>query len=88
MRPMLATVADSVPTGPAWVHEVTGNDAILNPIFAGGSAHRLPFREALDLWIAALTGRYHREEFVIEAQRRGLPASFHFPPTSRAVRCE
>jgi benzylsuccinate CoA-transferase BbsE subunit len=55
-----------------WVHEVTGNDGILDPLFEGPSSRRQPYRDVLDGWIGELTARLTVEEAYREGQRRHL----------------
>jgi crotonobetainyl-CoA:carnitine CoA-transferase CaiB-like acyl-CoA transferase len=55
-----------------WVHEVTGNDAVLDPLFEGPSSRRQPYRDVLDGWIAELTAGFTVDEVYREGQRRHL----------------
>jgi len=55
-----------------WVHEETGNEAILSPLFEGPSSQRLEERELLDVWIEDLTSRHTVREVVQQGQRRHL----------------
>jgi len=55
-----------------WIHEVTGNREVLDPMFHGPSSSRLPYRELLDLFISELTGRFRVEEIYREGQRRHI----------------
>jgi benzylsuccinate CoA-transferase BbsE subunit len=55
-----------------WVHEVTGNDGILDPLFEGPSSRRQPYRDVLDEWIGDLTARFTVDEIYREGQRRHL----------------
>ncbi|MEE2677044.1 MAG: CoA transferase [Myxococcota bacterium] len=55
-----------------WIHEETGNEEVLDPMFEGPSSNRLPHRELLDLFIGELTARYATDAFYHEAQRRHL----------------
>jgi benzylsuccinate CoA-transferase BbsE subunit len=55
-----------------WIHEETGNEAVLSPLFAGPSSARYEFREMIDDAIGALTARYTVAEVVREGQRRHL----------------
>lgn len=63
-----------------WVHEVTGNEEILHPMFEGPSSSRQPYRELLDLFIAELTSRLRVEEAYHEGQRRHIAVT----PVQRA----
>ncbi|NIW35776.1 MAG: hypothetical protein GWN32_04340, partial [Gemmatimonadetes bacterium] len=40
-----------------WIHEVTGNREVLDPMFEGPSSSRQPYRELLDLFISDLTSQ-------------------------------
>jgi crotonobetainyl-CoA:carnitine CoA-transferase CaiB-like acyl-CoA transferase len=55
-----------------WVHEVTGNEEILDPMFEGPSSNRLPYRELLDIYIADMTSQLPVEEVYREGQRRHI----------------
>jgi crotonobetainyl-CoA:carnitine CoA-transferase CaiB-like acyl-CoA transferase len=55
-----------------WVHEVTGNREVLDPMFDGPSSARLPYRELLDLFISEMTARMGAQEVYREAQRRHI----------------
>ena len=41
-----------------WISEVTGNDAVLDPLFDGPSANRYASRDLIDFYITELTSRY------------------------------
>jgi crotonobetainyl-CoA:carnitine CoA-transferase CaiB-like acyl-CoA transferase len=56
----------------SWIHEETGNEAVLSPLFEGPSSARYEFREVLDAAIAELTSRYTVAEAYHEGQRRHL----------------
>ncbi len=58
-----------------WIHEVTGNNEVLDPMFHGPSSIRQPYRELLDLFISELTQGFSVEEFYREGQRRHLSVS-------------
>ena len=53
-----------------WIHEVTGNDAVLDPLFDGPSSRRQAYRDVLDGWIGELTARFTVDEVYHEGQRR------------------
>jgi crotonobetainyl-CoA:carnitine CoA-transferase CaiB-like acyl-CoA transferase len=55
-----------------WIHEVTGNREVLDPMFDGPSSARVPYRELLDLFISEMTGRMGAQEVYREAQRRHI----------------
>jgi crotonobetainyl-CoA:carnitine CoA-transferase CaiB-like acyl-CoA transferase len=65
----------------AWIHEVTGNREVLDPMFEGPSSVRQPHRELLDIFIGELTGRFTVDYVYREGQRRHLA----FTPVSRAA---
>ena len=58
-----------------WVHETTGNEEILDPMFEGSSLLRQPYRELLDIFICEHTARFTVEELYREGQRRHLAMS-------------
>ncbi len=58
-----------------WIHEVTGNNEVLDPMFHGPSSRRQPYRELLDLFISELTQGFSVEEFYREGQRHHLAVS-------------
>ncbi len=58
-----------------WVHETTGNEEILDPMFEGSSLLRQPYRELLDIFIREHTARFTVEELYREGQRRHLAMS-------------
>ncbi len=55
-----------------WVHECTGNEEILDPMFEGPSSSRVEHRELLDLFISEHTRQLTVEEVYREGQRRHL----------------
>jgi crotonobetainyl-CoA:carnitine CoA-transferase CaiB-like acyl-CoA transferase len=55
-----------------WIHEVTGNDIVLDPMFDGPTAKRQPGRDLLDMYIADLSARFTVDEMYHEGQRRHL----------------
>ncbi|MCH2171334.1 CoA transferase [Myxococcota bacterium] len=55
-----------------WIHEVTGNREVLDPMFDGPSSSRLPYRELLDLFIGELTSQLDVDEAIREGQRRHI----------------
>jgi crotonobetainyl-CoA:carnitine CoA-transferase CaiB-like acyl-CoA transferase len=55
-----------------WIHEVTGNQEVLDEMFHGPSAIRLPYRELLDLFISELMRGLSVEQAYREGQRRHL----------------
>jgi len=56
----------------AWIHEVTGNEEVLDPLFEGPSSRRIEYRELLDLFISELTERFSVDEIYHEGQRRHI----------------
>jgi crotonobetainyl-CoA:carnitine CoA-transferase CaiB-like acyl-CoA transferase len=55
-----------------WVHEVTGNQEILDPMFEGPSSNRQPYRELLDLFISEFTSQLSVEAAYREGQSRHI----------------
>ena len=55
-----------------WVHETTGNEEILDPMFEGPSSNRLPYRELLDIYVSDMTSRFAVDEVYREGQRRHI----------------
>jgi benzylsuccinate CoA-transferase BbsE subunit len=64
-----------------WIHEVTGNEEVLDPMFDGPSSNRIPYRELLDLFIGELTARFRVDEIYREGQRRHIA----FTPVNSAT---
>jgi crotonobetainyl-CoA:carnitine CoA-transferase CaiB-like acyl-CoA transferase len=64
-----------------WIHEVTGNQEVLDPMFDGPSSARLPYRELLDLFIGEMTADMSVEQVYREGQRRHIA----FTPLNRAA---
>jgi benzylsuccinate CoA-transferase BbsE subunit len=63
-----------------WIHQETGNEEVLDPMFEGPSSNRQPYRELLDLWITEFTARFSVDTIYHEGQRRHLA----FTPVNRA----
>ncbi len=55
-----------------WVHEVTGNREILDPMFEGASSKRQPYRELLDVYISDFTACLTVEAAYREGQSRHI----------------
>jgi crotonobetainyl-CoA:carnitine CoA-transferase CaiB-like acyl-CoA transferase len=55
-----------------WIHEVTGNEEVLDPMFEGPSSARQPYRELLDVYISDLTSQFTVQEVYHEGQRRHI----------------
>jgi len=55
-----------------WIHEVTGNREVLDPMFEGPASSRQPYRELLDLFISDLTSQLSADEAYHEGQRRHI----------------
>jgi len=64
-----------------WIHEVTGNEGVLDPLFDGPSSRRQPYRDVLDGWIGELTARFTVDEVYHEGQRRHVA----FTPVNTAA---
>jgi benzylsuccinate CoA-transferase BbsE subunit len=56
----------------AWIHEVTGQSAVIDPLFEGPSSARLPHRDLLDVYITDLTSRATVDAIYHEGQRRHI----------------
>ena len=55
-----------------WTNEVTGNEAILDPVFAD-MRMRWEASDAVDLWAEELTEGVGKQDLFEEGQRRGIP---------------
>jgi crotonobetainyl-CoA:carnitine CoA-transferase CaiB-like acyl-CoA transferase len=55
-----------------WIREVTGQSAVVDPLFEGPSSARAPYRDLLDVYICDLTSRATVEEIYHEGQRRHI----------------
>ena len=64
-----------------WIHEETGNEAVLDPIFDGPSSNRHPSRDLIDFYITELTSRHTVDEIYREGQRRHIA----FTPVNTAA---
>jgi benzylsuccinate CoA-transferase BbsE subunit len=56
----------------SWIHEVTGNQEILDPMFEGPSSNRQPYRELLDLFISDFMSRLAVDAVYREGQSRHI----------------
>ncbi|MFK7896228.1 MAG: CaiB/BaiF CoA transferase family protein [Myxococcota bacterium] len=65
-----------------WIHEVSGNEEVLQSEFHGPSSNRLPYRELLDLFIEELTMTLT----VDEAYHQGQGRHIAFTPVHTAAR--
>ncbi len=55
-----------------WIHEETGNEEVLDPLFEGPSSRRIEYRELLDLFISDMTALHTVNEIFHEGQRRHI----------------
>ncbi len=55
-----------------WIHEVSGNREVLEPMFEGPSSVRQPYRELIDLFVTELTSTLTVEEAYREGQGRHI----------------
>ncbi len=55
-----------------WIHEETGNEEVVLPMFEGPSSVRIEHRDLLDIFIGDLTAKYSVEEIYHEGQRRHI----------------
>ncbi len=64
-----------------WINEVTGNAAVLDPLFEGPSSNRHASRDLIDFYITELTSRHTVDEIYREGQRRHIA----FTPVNTAA---
>ena len=55
-----------------WIHEETGNQEVLDPMFEGPSSARIEYRELLDIFISDMTCKFSVQELYHEGQRRHI----------------
>ena len=55
-----------------WIHEETGNQEVVDPMFEGPSSVRIEYRELLDIFISDMTCKFSVEELYHEGQRRHI----------------
>ncbi|MDE0911940.1 MAG: CoA transferase, partial [Myxococcota bacterium] len=55
-----------------WIHEETGNEEVIDPMFEGPSSVRIEYRELLDIFIGDMTCQYTVDEIYHEGQRRHI----------------
>ena len=55
-----------------WIHEVTGNEEVLDPVFEGPSSRRIEYRELIDIFVSDLTQQLTVAEVYHEGQRRHI----------------
>lgn len=71
---VLALMADHWIALREWIFEVTGNDAVLDPMFEGGAQSRAgDLWDVVNLFTEDLTRRLPRAFLFAEGQRRGIP---------------
>ncbi len=63
-----------------WIHDETGNEEVLDPMFEGPSSRRQEYRELIDFFVCELTQRFAASEVYHEGQRRHIA----FTPVSTA----
>lgn len=56
-----------------WIATDLGIEEARLEVFKGGIVSRMPYTELITTWILELAGRYSKQEFFLEAQRRGIP---------------
>ncbi len=56
-----------------WISDDLGIEEATLDVFRGSKSVRVPFTELIDGWVEELAGRYGKQEFFLEAQRRGIP---------------
>lgn len=55
-----------------WIHEVTGNEEVLDPMFEGSGLNRQRHADLIDIFIEEMTTRFTASYLFHEGQRRGL----------------
>ena len=55
-----------------WIHEVTGNEEVLNDAYRGGNQDRAPHNDIITALVVDFTTRFTSEELFHEGQRRNL----------------
>ena len=55
-----------------WIHEVTGNDEILDPRYQGGNQERAPHIDLITALFVDFAARFTAEELFHEGQKRNL----------------
>ncbi len=56
-----------------WIRADLGIEEATMDVFRGSVMVRVPFAELIDGWVEQLSSSYTKQEFLIEAQRRGIP---------------
>lgn len=64
-----------------WIRDEVGIEEATMDVFRGSPMVRAPYAEVIDAWVQELTGRYTKQEFFVEAQRRGIPCGPVNEPT-------
>jgi crotonobetainyl-CoA:carnitine CoA-transferase CaiB-like acyl-CoA transferase len=55
-----------------WIHQETGNEEVLLPLFEGPSSKRQEYRELIDLFVSNMTKKHSVDEIFHEGQRRHI----------------
>jgi crotonobetainyl-CoA:carnitine CoA-transferase CaiB-like acyl-CoA transferase len=55
-----------------WIHEVTGNDEVLQEQYKGGLISRMPVRDMVNVMVIDFTDRLTTRELFLEGQKRKL----------------
>ena len=58
-----------------WIHEVTGEEGVLNPSYRGPTSARMEHKDLIHYWVSELTQRFTSDELMAEAQRRRVPVA-------------
>jgi benzylsuccinate CoA-transferase BbsE subunit len=56
-----------------WIAEELGVEEATLDVFQGGIMRRVPYLDLINEWSTELASRYTKQEFFLEAQRRGVP---------------
>jgi formyl-CoA transferase len=58
-----------------WIHDELGHQEAVLDVFRGPLNVRNESFDLLDSWVEELAGRYTKQDFFVEAQRRGIPCA-------------
>jgi benzylsuccinate CoA-transferase BbsE subunit len=58
-----------------WIGDDLGIEEAAMDVFRGSLLNRTQFVDLINTWVTELAGRYTKQTFFIEAQRRGIPSS-------------
>jgi formyl-CoA transferase len=64
-----------------WIRAELSIEEVTMDTFRGPVSARAPFTQLIDGWVEQLTTRYTKQQFLVEAQRRGIPSGAVNEPT-------